>query len=98
MMRRQRDELPASAIEKCIALDAKSASANLVERCEGRLEVVFAAGAQDMDSLPNRALRHLSLSGKVLGSRIFRIDEVADDGSIRHYVMQKIQKLRCQAA
>jgi hypothetical protein len=49
-----------------------TASPNLVEGCEGRLEVVFAAGVQDMDSLPNRALRHPNLSGKVLGSRITR--------------------------
>jgi hypothetical protein len=89
MVRRQRDESIAPAGKQWIGLNDKRPSSPLKQAYESRIEVAFAAGAQDM---------HLKAEGVRCGVHFFcfclgllgiaRIDEQSDRCRCRHRFVQ----------
>ena len=58
---RQRDDLIAPAVEERIGANDERAGPLLDHGCEGRVDVAFGAGIQDMELQPQRARRRLQV-------------------------------------
>ena len=62
MARRQCGELFASGYEEWVGADHERAGSQLDQGCEGRIEIAFVAGMQDMELQPEGAGRRLQVS------------------------------------
>src|SRR6516165_3412076 len=91
MLRRQRHEPIASAVEEVIGADEERIGMPLDEGREGRVEIAFRAGVQDNNFSPKRACCCLYISLLGFGTRSGRVDEKGDQPSVRHDLAQELQ-------
>src|SRR5260370_1175262 len=87
---RQRGDLIAAADEECIGQDDQRADPESGQACEGRFDVAFGAGLDDMYLQSERAGSRLRpLRGWLAHSGLARVDERGDDVGPRYHLVQR---------
>jgi hypothetical protein len=95
MSRRQRHQLFAGSEER-IGADQERTGTQLDARGEGRVDLAFPAGLQDMELQTLGACRFPRLSRKALVSRIGRVHQQGDDPCLGRQLGQQFEPLGCQ--
>ena len=97
MARRQVDQLDAPAAEKRVGADEQRVGTLTHKRCEGRIDLLAGAGAEDLDLQPHGASSRRGVFQRGLRSRsIGGIDEHANASCSGHQLAQDFQPLRHQ--
>src|SRR5262245_25677698 len=90
MTRCQRNELSALAQEECVKAYQKRARSLLNKRHEGRVEIIFFDGIQDISLKPQSTVRDLCVPSICFGRRVLGVDEYRDRGCLRYQFTQQL--------
>jgi hypothetical protein len=96
MAGRQRRELFRAPGEKVTVADQDRTNALLRKSCEGRFEIAIGSGILDNELQAQLARRCVQVCDDGWGSRICRVRENAEPGSIGNQLAEQLQSFRRQ--